>query len=385
MNIVFLSPHFPPDWYHFVKAALSQGHRAYVITDEPQEYLHETIRTRIAGHYQVSNLHNWDEVMTACEFFAQDCGKIHLVESHNEAWLEVEAAIRERFQVPGLLPKDVEAVKYKSRMKEYFKAAKLSVAPGEVVATVEDVKSFGDKYGYPFILKPDKGVGAYGTLKVESKEQTKDLQPVLDTASYFAESFIDGLIETYDGFVDETGNVVFETSHCYSDDPRLIVSQKRDFYFYSRLEPTQDLFKAGRAAIASFPISSKFFHIEFMREKDGSLKALEFNMRPPGGVTMDMFNYATDSDLYAAWVSCCLSKQDVKVKPKHHTAFLNRRDRAGYHYTKEEILERLRPGIVYYERMPGAFADAMGETAIIFRSGHPDDVEKAAEFIHQRA
>ena len=31
---------------------------------------------------------------------------------------------------------------------------------------------------------------------------------------------------------------------------------------------------------------------------DGKVVALEVNVRPPGGLTVDMFNYANDIDIY---------------------------------------------------------------------------------------
>ena len=41
----------------------------------------------------------------------------------------------------------------------------------------------------------------------------------------------------------------------------------------------------------------RFFHAEFFELADGSHVALEINLRPPGGFTLDMMNYACDVDL----------------------------------------------------------------------------------------
>jgi hypothetical protein len=48
-------------------------------------------------------------------------------------------------------------------------------------------------------------------------------------------------------------------------------------------------------------VSRKIFHFEFFRQDDGHLVALEVNIRPPGGLTTEMFNYANDIDIYAEW------------------------------------------------------------------------------------
>lgn len=67
---------------------------------------------------------------------------------------------------------------------------------------------------------------------------------------------------------------------------------------------------AGRV-IAAFPTQSRFFHCEFFRltedkeglGKRGDLIGLEVNMRPPGGYTPDMMNYANDIDVYKIWAN----------------------------------------------------------------------------------
>ena len=43
------------------------------------------------------------------------------------------------------------------------------------------------------------------------------------------------------------------------------------------------------------------FHFEFFRLPDGELAALEVNMRQPGGLTVDMWNWTSDIDFYRAW------------------------------------------------------------------------------------
>ena len=59
----------------------------------------------------------------------------------------------------------------------------------------------------------------------------------------------------------------------------------------------------------AFGIKSRFVHLEFFqldrdREglgKKGDYVGLEVNMRPPGGYTPDMMNYAHNTDVYQIW------------------------------------------------------------------------------------
>ncbi len=61
--------------------------------------------------------------------------------------------------------------------------------------------------------------------------------------------------------------------------------------------------------LKAFDVRERFFHFEFFRQDEtGDLLALEVNMRPPGGLTTDMFNYACDIDIYNAWASLIAGK-----------------------------------------------------------------------------
>jgi hypothetical protein len=53
--------------------------------------------------------------------------------------------------------------------------------------------------------------------------------------------------------------------------------------------------RAFNGAGAIFSTSS------FSKPAPGNYVALEVNMRPPGGFTTDMFNYACDIDIYRIW------------------------------------------------------------------------------------
>ena len=65
----------------------------------------------------------------------------------------------------------------------------------------------------------------------------------------------------------------------------------------------------GFRTIKAFGAKSRFFHCEFFQlnedkpglGKKGDYVALEVNMRPAGGYTPDMINYANSVDCYQIW------------------------------------------------------------------------------------
>ena len=88
-----------------------------------------------------------------------------------------------------------------------------------------------------------------------------------------------------------------------------IAHGKKPMWYYVAPEISPELRKMGEAALKAFGAKSRFFHLEFFRLKAakpslgnaGDILGLEVNMRPAGGYTVDMLNYAGGLDLYQIW------------------------------------------------------------------------------------
>lgn len=95
-------------------------------------------------------------------------------------------------------------------MKRIFQEAGLRVARGAVVSSTGEAVRLAGELGYPVFLKPNEGVGAGGTHRVENQAQLEAIFPAL-REDYIMEEFVDAPIVTYDGLTDNAGRVVFET------------------------------------------------------------------------------------------------------------------------------------------------------------------------------
>ena len=74
------------------------------IGQEPYEQLDEPLRNSLTEYFRVDNLENIDEVKRAAAFLFYKHGPIDRIESHNEYWLELDATLREQFNVFGAKP-----------------------------------------------------------------------------------------------------------------------------------------------------------------------------------------------------------------------------------------------------------------------------------------
>ena len=84
-------------------------------------------------------------------------------------------------------------------------------------------------------------------------------------------------------------------------------------------------------------------------------------MRPCGGFTPDMINFAHSTNVYKIWADMvAFGKTDMPVGEHSFCAYAGRRDGKPFRYSHQEILEKYRPQLRMVERIPDVLADAMG-------------------------
>ena len=369
MNFVFLSPHFPANYRFFCRSLKAAGFNVLGIADADFGELHPELAADLAWYCRVGDMHNLGELRQACRFFTEKFGHIDRLDSLNEYWLETEAALRTEFGVFGIHSDTIADVRRKSRMKKIFGAAGIPHARGRVVRTLEELKAFAGEVGFPVIVKPDDGMGAAFTYKLADGPALERFFASKPEREFIAEEYIDGRIVTFDGMADREGKIVFCTSHVYGEDVMEAVLADSHVSYYSERYVPPDLEHAGRRLVEGFKVRERFFHFEFFRRKDGTLYSLEVNIRPPGGFTMDMFNYACDIDLYSEWARM-MAGDNVRLSytRKYHCCYAGRKHRLLYRYSREEVERRLGAAVVMREELPPVLARAMGDCGYVVRS-----------------
>lgn len=368
MNVVLLSPYFPSNYYNFAVALRRLGVNVLAIGDMAYDDLRPALRDALTEYYRVTDLHDYDQLVRACGYFTHRYGRLDRFESHNEYWLEVDARIRTDFNLTGPGIAEMASVKFKSKMKRIFQQAGIAVAPGRVVRSPEEAQAFIAEVGYPVVAKPDNGVGAAATYKIQHSDDLTtffDEKPPLD---YFMEGFISGDLYSFDGLVDQEGQIVFYTSHYFNRGIMEVVNEGLDMYYYSLREVPDDLREAGFSTIAAFGLKERFFHVEFFRTDEG-LVALELNMRPPGGLTMDMFNYANDVDLYQQWANVVVNNTFTATYTRpYHCAYVGRKWHRHHCLSHDEVLSAYSDLLVHHESINVMLAPAIGEYGYLLRS-----------------
>ena len=407
MNVVFISPHFPQTYSHFCAGLRANGVNVLGIADAPHGELTPELRGALTDYYQVRNLEDYDEVYRAVAWFAHRYGHIDWIESNNEYWLEQDARLRTDFNVTtGLHTDRIAGIKEKSEMKKSYAAGKVPTARQiKAEEGLEAVRAFACKTGYPIIAKPDNGVGASGTFKLHTDAELEGwfADHASNYGAFVVEEFVTGLLTSYDAIYNSKGEPIFESMGVYPTPIMNIVHENLDSCYWVEKDVPAALSKIGRRTVKAFGITRRFVHLEFFKldrdreglGKKGDFVGLEVNMRPAGGYTPDMMNFAHSTDVFQIWADMVAFDERRKGSGEQYfCAYASRRDCHRYVRSHDEVLARYGSGafaadpvlgICMCQRMPDALSDALGNQVYIARFTSRKDIQPFFDFVCEKA
>lgn len=372
-NIIFLSPNFPENYWRFCRELKNNGLRVLGIGDCPYDQLRQELRDSLDEYYKVGSLENYAEVSRAAAFFRDKYGTIDWLESNNEYWLERDAHLRSDFGIAsGFRNEDIPRIKYKSKMKEYYAKAGIPTARYHLVQEWKDAKAFVDMVHYPVVVKPDNGVGATNTFKINNDQELglffEQRWQHHDTAQYIMEEFVRAEVNSYDAIINSKGEPIFETGNVTPMSIMDIVNHGDNSVFYILKDLPEDTRQAGRAAIKAFDVKSRFVHFEFFRlteameglGRKGAIVGLEVNMRPCGGFTPDMINFAHSTDVYKIWADMIAYDSTLKpTGPDYFCIFSGRRSGKHFKLSHDDLIAKYGSHIKMHCPIPDALSEAM--------------------------
>ena len=391
MNYIFISPNFPHTYWQFCDCLHRNGINVLGIGDAPYDGLEAPLKAALTEYYRVDSLEDYDQVYRAVAFFAFKYGKIDWIESMNEYWLEQDARLRTDFNVTtGIRSDRIGFIKEKSLMKKIYLEAGIPTARQSVVSTRETGRAFIDKVGYPVIVKPNIGVGATDTWKLTNDSEFDAFFDALPEVPYVMEEFIEGIICSYDAILDSKCEPLFESMTVWPPVMDIVVKDL-DLKYYTCPEVPEGLKKLGRRTVKAFGVDRRFVHLEFFRltkarkglGKVGDFAALEVNMRPAGGYTPDMMNFAHSTNVYQIYADMVAtdSRRELEGPEHFYCVYASRKDGHTYTHTHEEIMERYGADMVMQEEMPPMNWPQMGRYMYTAKLKGFEDAEAFIRFV----
>ena len=391
MNFVFISPNFPHTYWNFCDRLRADGMNILGIGDASYDSLDEALKRSLTEYYKVDTLEDYDQVFRAVAFFSFKYGKIDWIESQNEYWLEQDARLRTDFNVTtGIQTDRIGFIKEKSLMKRIFIEAGIPTARQCAVTTLEAATEFIARVGYPVIVKPDVGVGATNTWKLTNEKDLKGFFDELPACDYVMEEFIEGDICSYDAIFNSAYEPLFENMTVWP--PVMdIVNKNLDLMYYTCPDMPAQLRDLGRRTVKAFGVDRRFVHLEFFRLSKphpglgdkSDFVALEVNMRPAGGYTPDMMNFAHSTDVYKIYADMAAFDKSTFNAPaeQFYCVYASRKDGKRYVRTHDEIISAYAGQLVMQEEMPPMNWPQMGRYMYTAKLRSYDEVQEFIKFV----
>ncbi|MBQ7007432.1 MAG: carbamoylphosphate synthase large subunit, partial [Oscillospiraceae bacterium] len=191
---------------------------------------------------------------------------------------------------------------------------------------------------------------------------------------YIMEEYVTAEVTTYDAIINSKGEAIWEGSNVTVSNLMDVVNDNGNSLYYLNKEIPADVKKAGLATVASFGVKSRFVHFEFFRlakmhkglGRKGKIIGLEVNMRPAGGYTPDMFNYAYSTDVYKIWADMiAFDKTEKEIGQSYFCPFIGRRDGKDFVMGHDEIMAKYGDKLKMVGRVPDALSGAMGNNMYV--------------------
>ena len=270
-------------------------------------------------------------------------------------------------------------------MKPYYQAVGIPTAKYYIVEDYEGCKRFIDEVGFPVITKPDNGVGASDTHKISNDEDLAHFFATkIPNVSYIMEEYVNAEVNSYDAIIDSNGNPIFETGNVTPNSIMDVVNNQDNSIYYIVKELPDDMKKAGRDTVKSFGVKNRFVHFEFFRlledheglGQKGDVMALEVNMRPCGGFTPDMINFAHSTNVYKVWADMICYDSSLMPQDDHaYCALVGRRDGKNFVMDHDAVMAKYGQNMKMVERIPEALSGAMANQMYVGRFSTKEELD----------
>jgi hypothetical protein len=308
-HVIFVAPFIMEATLRFIAGATyMEGVNLSIISQEPSTSIPADIRARLAGHWQVSDALDPQQIVAAAEHLQKSLGKANCLFGPLEQ-LQVPLAIaREQMGLDGLSVAASLNFRDKSRMKTVLTQAGVPCARHALIGDPASAAAFAQKVGFPMVVKPVAGAGGKSTFRLNHAADLdgflKRFPPNPASPSLF-EEFVQGREYSFDSVM-LNGKLVWHSISCYLPSPlevmenpwiQWIVMLPRDIDG-PEFDPIRDAATSGLKALG---LNTGLSHMEWFRLKDDRIALSEVGARPPGAQITSLLSYAHDIDFYKAW------------------------------------------------------------------------------------
>ena len=346
MYVLMISPGYPVEIPYFTRALACAGARVLGVSDQPESALPPEASKHLAAYLQVPSLQDEDAVVEAVRHWTSPV-RVDKVECLWEPGMLLAARIREALGAQGMSAAETLPFRDKNRMKQVLSAAGVRTPRHERATSAEECRDAASRIGFPLILKPIAGAGSADTYRVDDGAQLEETLPHLaHLAEVNVEEFIEGEEFTFDT-VCVGGEIAYYSITRYRPhpliartlewvSPQIVMLRDVDAEEYAAGR------EMGRQALRALNFQTGFTHMEWFRKPSGEVVFGEIACRPPGARSVDVMNYASDTDLFAGWAEAVVKGRFTqKVERRYNAVIIYKRAQGQGRIYRMEGLEHL--------------------------------------------
>jgi hypothetical protein len=312
-HVVFIAPRFLENTNRYVRAfAELSGITLSIVSMDPEEAIPAAHRSRIAGHYRVPDTLDAPQLTEAVRSIGRSIGRVDRLAGVLEQLQLPMAEVREALGIEGLTTAVARNFRDKDRMKEVLRARGVPVARSVLARSADELRAFVDQVGFPVIVKPQAGLGARATHRVEHERDLAALAPPSPVEPLQVEEFVRAREHTCET-VTIRGVPVWRSGTRYFPSPLEVL--ETSWVQYCVMLPREDgdptwtqFHPTNTAALAALfgdqattAAGTAITHMEWFLREDGTCLVNEVGARPPGANIMPLMGVAHETDLYADW------------------------------------------------------------------------------------
>ncbi len=346
MYVLMISPGYPQEIPYFTRALACAGAHVLGVSDQPESDLPPEARRNLSAYLQVQSLWDEDAVIEAVRRWTSTVS-VDKVECLWEPAMLLAARLREALGVKGMTVEETVPFRDKDKMKQVLNAAGVRTPRHALATTADECRDAARRIGFPLIMKPIAGAGSADTYRVDDEAQLEETLPLLGhLPEVNVEEFIEGDEFTFDT-VCVGGRVAYFSISKYRPHPLIArtvewISPQIVMLRDVEAEEYVDGCEMGRAALRALNFDTGFTHMEWFRKPNGEVVFGEVACRPPGARSVDVMNYASDTDLYAGWAEAVVKGRFTqKVERRYNAVIIYKRAQGAGRIYRMEGLERL--------------------------------------------
>jgi biotin carboxylase len=346
MNVLFVSPGFPPEMPFFTRGLAASGARVIGLGDQPEANLPQMTRENLAAYFRIGGFADEAAMMEEVRRIARQI-RIDRIECLWEPMMIPVARMREMLGLPGMTVAETVPFRDKEVMKQVLDRAGIRTPRHGNARSISEARAAAEHVGWPLVIKPIAGAGSADTYRCDTPADLERVFPLLrHVPEVSVEEFIEGEDFTFDTICYD-GRILFENICFYR--PRALVSRSNDWISPQTVavrDVTADWVAEGRRmgheVLKALNFKTGFTHMEWYRKPDGEAVFGEIGARSAGARTVDVMNWAADFDAFRGWAEAvCHGEIRQPIERKYNAVAIFKRAEGEGRIQRVEGLARL--------------------------------------------